>query len=145
MWRRPPSPLTANSWSRAMKQLPTALAILLVCSACAPSPRPTRAIGGDTLGLEKPRLPPGVRLDPAGTRYPAGRALSPDASRLFVAENVAASLTLIALGGKRILQRLPTGHLPYAVAAAPDGRIYVSNWGEETVSVFRDSAGTLYD
>jgi DNA-binding beta-propeller fold protein YncE len=231
-----------------MKQPPTALAILLACSACAPGPRPSRPIGGDTLGLEKPRLPTGVRLDPAGTqhdlraampltmvlapggrslvvssagyrepgldvvdrstgaitqslpqtaaflglafapdgrtlfasganqdvvyrytwandraaladsivlapkapdsagtRYPAGLALSPDGSRLYVAENVADSLTLIDLGGKRILRRLPTGHLPYAVAAAPDGRIYVSNWGEETVSVFRDSAGTLYD
>jgi DNA-binding beta-propeller fold protein YncE len=226
----------------------TALAFLLVCSACAPGPRPTRAIGGDTLGLEKPRLPTGVRLDPAGTqhdlraampltmvlapggrslvlssagyrepgldvvdrrtgamtqslpqtaaflglaftpdgsalfasganqdvvyrytwandraaladsivlapkapdsagtRYPAGLAISPDGSRLYVAENVADSLALIDLGDKRILQRLPTGHLPYAVAVAPDGRIYVSNWGEETVSVFRDSAGTLYD
>jgi DNA-binding beta-propeller fold protein YncE len=231
-----------------MNQPLTALAILLVCSACAPSPRPSRAIGGDTLGLEKPRLPTGVHLDPAGTqhdlraampltmvlapggrslvissagyrapgldvvdrstgaitqslpqtaaflglafapdgstlfasganqdvvyhytwandraaladsivlapkvsdsagtRYPAGLAVSPDGSRLYVAENVADSLALIDLGGKRILQRLPTGHLPYAVAAAPDGRIYVSNWGEETVSVFRDSAGTLYD
>jgi DNA-binding beta-propeller fold protein YncE len=231
-----------------MKQRSTALAVLAACSACAPSPKPTRAIGGDTLGLEKPRLPTGVRLDPAGTqydlraamplamvlapggralvissagyrapgldvidrrtgaitqslpqtaaflglafspdggtlfasganqdvvyrytwandraaladsivlaakapdsagtRYPAGLAVSPDGSRLYVAENVADSLALIDLGGKRILQRLSTGHLPYAVAAAPDGLLYVSNWGEETVSVFRDSAGTLYD
>ena len=231
-----------------MKRYPTALSILLVCWACAPSPRPSRAIGGDTLGLEKPRLPTGVRLDPAGTqydlraampltmvlapggrslvisstgyrapgldvvdrttgaatqslpqaaaflglvftsdgralfasganqdvvyryswandraalvdsialaaktpdsagtRYPAGLAVSPDGSRLYVAENVADSLALIDVGGKRILRRLPTGHLPYAVAAASDGRIYVSNWGEGTVSVFRDSAGTLYD
>jgi YVTN family beta-propeller protein len=231
-----------------MKQTSTALALLLLCSACAPGPRPSRAIGGDTLGLEKPRLPTGVRLDPAGTqhdlraampltmvlapggrslvlssagyrepgldvvdrrtgaltqslpqtaaflglafapdgatlfasganqdvvyrytwandraaladsivlapkapdsagtRYPAGLAVSPDGSRLYVAENVADSLALIDLGGKRVVQRLPTGHLPYAVAVAADGRIYVSNWGEETVSVFRDSAGTLYD
>jgi DNA-binding beta-propeller fold protein YncE len=230
-----------------MKQHLTALSLLLLGSACAPSPRPSRAVGGDTLGLERPRLPTGVRLDPAGTqydlraampltmllapggrslvissagyrapgldvvdrssgavtqslpqtaaflglafapdggalfasgadqdvvyrytwagdraaladsivlaskrpdsagtRYPAGLAVSRDGARLYVAENVADSLALIDLGGKRILRRLPTGHLPYAVAAAPDGRIYVSNWGEETVSVFRDSAGTLY-
>jgi DNA-binding beta-propeller fold protein YncE len=231
-----------------MKPLPIALAVLLAGSACASSPRATHAIGGDTLGLEKPRLPTGVRLDPAGTqydlrvampltmvlapggrslvissagyrqpgldvvdrgtgaitqslpqaaaflglafapdggalfasganqdvvyryawanerasladsivlaakppdsagtRYPAGLAVSPDGTRLYVAENVADSLAMIDLRGKRILRRLPTGHLPYAVAAAPDGRLYVSNWGEETVSVFRDSAGTLYD
>src|SRR5882724_2104049 len=58
-----------NSRLRPMKQHPAALAILLVCSACATSPRPTRAIGGDTLGLEKPRLPTGVRLDPVGTQH----------------------------------------------------------------------------
>jgi DNA-binding beta-propeller fold protein YncE len=83
--------------------------------------------------------------DSTGTRYPAGLAVSADGSRLYVAENVADSFALIDLGGKRVLQRMPTGHLPYAVAAASDGRIYVSNWGEETVSVFRDSAGTLYN
>jgi YVTN family beta-propeller protein len=231
-----------------MKPLPTTLAVLLACAACAPSPRPSRAIGGDTLGLQQPRLPTGLRLDPAGTqydlraampltmvlapggrslvissagyrepgldvvsrgtgaitqslpqpaaflglafapdggtlfasganqdvvyrytwageravladsivlaakapdtagtRYPAGLAVSPDGARLYVAENVADSVALIDVGGKRVLRRLPTGHLPYAVAAAPDGRIYVSNWGEGTISVFRDSAGTLYD
>jgi len=230
-----------------MPRLPV-VSIIVLFSACAPGPHPSRALGGDTLGLEQPRLPTGVRLDPAGTqydlraampltmllapggrslvissagyrapgldvvdrntgavtqslpqsaaflgvafapdgsalfasgadqdvvyryawagdhatladsivlapkapdsagtRYPAGLAVSPDGARLYVAENVADSLALIDLGGKRILRRLPTGHLPYAVAVSPDGRIYVSNWGEETVSVFRDSAGTLYD
>ena len=230
-----------------MPRLPVA-SLILLCSACAPSPRPGRALGGDTLGLEQPRLPTGERLDPAGTqydlraampltmllapdgrslvvssagyrapgldvverrsgavtqslpqpaaflglafapdgntlfasgadedvvyrytwagaratladsivlapkapdssgtRYPAGLAVSPDGARLYVAENVADSLALIDVAGGRVLRRLSTGHLPYAVAASPDGRIYVSNWGEETVSVFRDSAGTLYD
>lgn len=230
-----------------MRRLPV-VSVIVFCSACAPSPRPSRALGGDTLGVEQPRLPTGVRLDPAGTqhdlraampltmllasdgrslvissagyrapgldvvnrssgavtqsapqsaaflglvfapdggalfasgadqdvvyrytwaddraaladsivlapkapdsagtRYPAGLAVSPDGARLYVAENVADSLALIDVGGKRVLRRLPTGHLPYAVAVSPDGRIYVSNWGEETVSVFRDSAGTLYD
>src|SRR5947207_1121718 len=126
-----------------MKQYPTALAILLGCSRCPPAPRPTLAGRADTLCLAASRPPNVVRLSPR--RSPAGLAVSPDGSRLYVAENVADSLALIDLGGKRVLQRLRTGHLPYAVAAALDGRIYVSNWGEETVSVFRDSAGTLYD
>jgi len=82
---------------------------------------------------------------PLGTRYPAGLALSADGRRLYVAENVADSLAVIDVTRRRVTQRFPTAHLPYAVAVAPDGRIYVSNWGAETVSVLRDSAGTVSD
>ncbi len=81
--------------------------------------------------------------DSAGTRYPAGLALSADGRRLYVAENVADSLAVIDLATRRVTQRFPTEHLPYAVVAAPDGRIYVSNWGAETVTVLRDSGGAV--
>jgi DNA-binding beta-propeller fold protein YncE len=81
--------------------------------------------------------------DTAGTRYPAGLALSRDGRRLFVAENVADSVAMIDLATRLVLRRFPTGHLPYAVVAAPDGRVYVSNWGEGTITVLRDSAGSV--
>jgi YVTN family beta-propeller protein len=80
-----------------------------------------------------------------GTRYSAGLALSPDGQRLYVAEHVADSLAVVDLASKRVIARFPTEHLPYAVAASSDGRVYVSNWDARTVSVFKDSAGTVYD
>jgi YVTN family beta-propeller protein len=83
--------------------------------------------------------------DSAGTRYPAGLALSADGRRLYVAENVADSVAIVDVATRRVTQRFQTGHLPYAVAAAPDGRIYVSNWGAETVTVLRDSGGSVSD
>ncbi len=79
------------------------------------------------------------------TRYPAGLALSPDGRRMYVAEHVADSLAVVDLASKRVVSRLPTEHLPYAVTASADGAIYVSNWAAPTVSVFRDSAGTVSD
>jgi YVTN family beta-propeller protein len=221
--------------------------LILSLAACAPSPRPSQAIGGDALGAERPRLPTGTRLDPvgtqydlraamplamvpapggrsivissagyrepgldvvnratgavtqslpqpaaflglafapdgrtlyssganqdlvyvyrwaddratladsimlaekaaraAGTRYPAGLAVSADGARLYVAENVADSLAVIDVQTRRVVQRFATAHLPYAVVAATDGRIYISNWGANTVSVFQDSGGTVY-
>src|SRR5262245_66047410 len=52
--------------------------------------------------------------EPLGTRYPAGLALSADGRRLYVAENVADSLAIIDVASRRVTQRFPTEHLPYA-------------------------------
>ena len=40
---------------------------LLLSTACTPGRPGTVTV--DSLGLEQPRLPTGVRLDPAGTQY----------------------------------------------------------------------------
>jgi len=83
--------------------------------------------------------------DTTGTRYPAGLAPSSDGRRLYIAENVADSIAVIELTTRRVIRRFATEHLPYAVVAAPDGRVYVSNWGAETVTVLRDSGGIVTD
>lgn len=70
------------------------------------------------------------------THYPAGIALSRDGTLLYVAENLADSLAVVDLATGQVVQRLPTGAYPYAVVAARDGNVYVSNWGANTVSVF---------
>lgn len=79
-----------------------------------------------------------------GTRFPAGIAVSPDVRKLYVAENLGDSLAVIDVGTKLIEQRLPTENYPYAVAAAPDGKVFVSNWGGNTVSFFsKNTDGSL--
>ena len=72
--------------------------------------------------------------------YPAGLALSTDGRTLYAAENIADDVAVIDLATSSVVQRLPTDHYPYAVAAG-DGRVYVSAWGGNTVSTFRIITG----
>jgi YVTN family beta-propeller protein len=82
----------------------------------------------------------------SGTRYPAGLAVSPDGTRLYVAENLADSLAVIDLATRSVLARHATERYPYGVAVAPNGDVYVSAWGGHTVSVFTpNSSGGLDD
>lgn len=76
-----------------------------------------------------------------GTRYPAGLALSADGRTLYVAENLADSLAVVDVASGRVTQRLATGRYPYGVAVAPGGRVFVSNWGGNAVSVFAAQGG----
>jgi DNA-binding beta-propeller fold protein YncE len=87
------------------------------------------------LALKEPRR--------SGTRYPAGLALSPDDRLLYVAENLADSLAVIELATGRIVQRLPAGRYPYAVAASADGSVYASEWGGFAVRVWRPAGERL--
>ncbi|HET7621902.1 MAG TPA: bifunctional YncE family protein/alkaline phosphatase family protein [Gemmatimonadaceae bacterium] len=75
-----------------------------------------------------------------GRRYSSGLALSPDGKMLYVAENLADSLAVVDLARGKVVQHVPTGRYPYAVAVAPSGSVYVSAWGGNSVAVF--GAGT---
>ena len=89
------------------------------------------------LGKQKP--------DKTGSRYPAGIAVSKNGRFLYVAENVGDSLALVNLETSEVMQRIPTDHYPYAVELASNGKVYVSAWGGNTISVFRTrSDGTLF-
>jgi YVTN family beta-propeller protein len=90
--------------------------------------------GQATLGGSLILAPKDPKKD--GTRFPAGLALSPDGKKLYVAENLADTLTVIDVATGKIEQRLPTDAYPFAVAVAPDGKVFVSAWGANTVSVF---------
>lgn len=87
------------------------------------------------------------KADKTGSRYPAGVAVSRNGKYLFVAENVADSLAVVNAETGEVAQRFSTDHYPYAVESATDGRVYVSAWGADTISVFHARAdGTLaYD
>ncbi|HYU33698.1 MAG TPA: SMP-30/gluconolactonase/LRE family protein [Thermoanaerobaculia bacterium] len=71
-----------------------------------------------------------------GRRFPAGLALSPDGARLYVAENLSGTLAVIDAASGHVLQRLPAGTLPYGVAVVPDGTVWVSSWGGDSVAAF---------
>jgi len=82
--------------------------------------------------------------DKTGSRYPAGLAVSKNGRYLYVAENVGDALAVVDLTTSDI-ERLPTDHYPYAVEVAADGNVYVSNWGDDSVSMFHARAnGTLF-
>ncbi len=79
-----------------------------------------------------------------GSRYPAGLAVSRVGKYLYVAENMSDSLAVIDPATSSIVQRFPTDHYPYAVEAAPNGRVYVSAWAADTVAEFQTKQdGTL--
>jgi YVTN family beta-propeller protein len=86
-------------------------------------------------------LQPRARPRDNGVRYPAGLALSRDGRTLYVAENLADSLAVIDLAMGRVVQRVATGRYPYGVVVAPDGGVYVSNWGGWQVSSYAPAAG----
>ena len=76
----------------------------------------------------------------SGTSYPAGIGVSRDGTRLYVAENLFDSLAVIDIASKRVIQRFATERYPYGVAVTPDGRVFVSAWGGNTVSIFTPNA-----
>ena len=78
--------------------------------------------------------------DRSGRSYPAGIAVSRDGSRLYVAENLFDSVAVVDVASKRVVQRFGTERYPYGVAVAPDGRVFVSAWGGNTVALFRPNA-----
>jgi YVTN family beta-propeller protein len=76
----------------------------------------------------------------SGRSYPAGIGVSRDGTRLYVAENLFDSVAVVDVASKRVVQRFATERYPYGVAVAPDGRVFVSAWGGNTVAMFRPNA-----
>src|SRR5262249_37949187 len=97
------------------------------------------SVNGETLSEPPPIRPPAGPVRPFfgdQAPYPDGLALSADGTRLYVANNLGDSVSIIntATGATRVTT--PVGHNPYTVALSGDGKTaYVSNWGGKTVSV----------
>lgn len=102
------------------------------------------SLSNGTATLDKKIVLGEKKPDKTGSRYPAGIAASPKGNLLYVAENVADTLAVVDPSSGRVLQRLSTDHYPYAVEVAADGKVYVSAWGAQTISIFQAQAdGTL--
>jgi len=79
-----------------------------------------------------------------GKSYPAGIAPSADGRLLYVVENLADSLAVIDLSSGKVVQRFGAGRYPYGVVVGPNGSVYVSAWGGNSVSVYApNEAGLL--
>jgi YVTN family beta-propeller protein len=78
-----------------------------------------------------------------GRRYPAGIALSPDGTRLYVAENLTDSLAVVDVASARVTQRFGVQRYPYGVVVDARGTTYVSSWGGSTVAAFTPTAAGL--
>jgi YVTN family beta-propeller protein len=95
--------------------------------------------------VERPKVVPGAKaIEPEGSSYPAGIAVSRDGRFLYVAENLADTLAVLDLSTRRVIQRVKTDRYPYTVVADGRGDLYVSAWGDNTVNQFRANGdGTL--
>jgi len=94
----------------------------------------TYTIAGRTV-TEGSRITLTTNVGNAGA-YPAGIAVNADASRLYVAGNLADRLYVVDPVAGSVLATIPVGHLPYGVALSRDGsRAFVTSWGGQTVSV----------
>jgi len=83
--------------------------------------------------------------NPAGitvNHFPAGLTVSPDGTKLWVANSLSNSVSVIDLA-TRIVKIIPAGSNPYAVALAPDGlTAYVSDWGASDLTVIDATSDT---
>ncbi len=78
---------------------------------------------------------------PAGS-YPGGLAISADGKRLYVANDLGESVSIVDTATGTVSATTAVGHNPYAVALSNDGtKAYVSNWGGSTVSVVNALTG----
>ena len=68
--------------------------------------------------------------------FPAGIAVSPTASRLYVAENLTNKVAVVDASTNRVVTKVDVGEYPYDCVVSGDGnRLYVSNWGSRNVSI----------
>jgi YVTN family beta-propeller protein len=78
-----------------------------------------------------------VLADSGAALFTAGLALAPRGDRLAVVGTLADSVYLLGAAPLRRAAAAATGSHPYTAVFAPDGRsVYVSNWGDSTISVF---------
>ncbi len=75
---------------------------------------------------------------------PAGAALTPDLSRVYVANSGANTVSVISTSSNSVIKTITVGSNPTGVAITPDGaRVYVTNRGSNTVSVIDTSTNAV--
>ena len=78
--------------------------------------------------------------------FAAGLAMSPDGSRLYVAENLANAVAVIDTRTKAVLMSIPVGRQPWGIAVHPTlPRVYVTNRVDRTVSIIDTESMAVID
>ncbi len=152
-WREQGVQVVDRATGQILQTLPQAAAFLGL--AFSPDGRTLYASGGNqdviyryAWAAGRASLADSIIIEPKapqknGRRYPAGLALSPDGSRLYVAENLTDSLAVVDLASATVVQRFGVERYPYAVVVDPAGMVYVSSWGGSTVAAFKPRNGML--
>jgi len=84
----------------------------------------------------KAKIPVGIE--------PAGVAISPDGSRVYVVNEGSSSVSVINTATNKVIATVGVGSSPIGVAVTPDGsRVYVGNYFDGTVSVINATTNTL--
>jgi len=85
-------------------------------------------------------LYPGLGTGP----WPSGLSLGGDGTTLYVADNLANAVSALDTTGATGPYTIPVGAFPYMTLADPDtGKVYVSNWGDNTISVIDTARRTV--
>ena len=152
-WREQGVQVVDRASGRILQTLPQAAAFLGL--AFSPDGRTLYTSGGNqdvvyryAWAGGRAQLTDSIVIEPKapqknGKRYPAGLAVSPDGTRLYVAENLTDSLAVVDLTTAQVVQRFGVERYPYGVVVDPQGVVYVSSWGGSTVSAFRPTNGAL--
>jgi len=75
--------------------------------------------------------------------FPAGLSISPDGKMLYVADNLGDRMSVIDLTTDTATATIAVGHNPYTTLVSKDGKtVYVSNWGDTTISIVDVSGAT---
>ncbi len=76
--------------------------------------------------------------------YPTGLSVSPDGNTLYVANNLANTVSIINTSNNTLATTVAVGQFPYTTLPTADGRkVYVSNWGDNSVSVVDAASRTV--
>ncbi|MES2113186.1 MAG: beta-propeller fold lactonase family protein [Bacteroidota bacterium] len=75
---------------------------------------------------------------------PGGVALSPDASRVYVANNKDGTVSAINTATNTVIATIKVGTSPHAICVSPDGKfVYVANSESNSVSVINTASNTI--
>jgi DNA-binding beta-propeller fold protein YncE len=85
-----------------------------------------------------------VLADSGASLFASGLALAPNGGRLAVVADLCDSVYLLGAAPLRRLAAAATGSHPYTALFSRDGRtLYISNWGDSTISVYGVADQTL--